>query len=88
MECGGLTPPLRRKGGVKPPHSKAPFGRALNPRLTVAWRSRRKKANGSRVNIPCSKWKFPGSLGESYVDCDLSIGIFSDELCLGWRKGR
>ena len=27
LECGGLTPPLRRKSGVKPPHSKAPFGR-------------------------------------------------------------
>jgi hypothetical protein len=35
LECGGLTPPLwrysaislRLKGGVKPPHSKAPFGR-------------------------------------------------------------
>ena len=29
LECGGLTPPLQRKGGVKPPHSKASFGRGL-----------------------------------------------------------
>jgi hypothetical protein len=41
---------------------------ALNPRLLFPWRLRRKKANGSMVNIFRAKWKFPGRTLRILID--------------------